>query len=71
MTTKLAKAAFQNKTTGARLEGEFIADTGPTWMIKPAGHPVAVLAKSEWDSVAPTRGAFDNDFLNNIFGGRA
>lgn len=69
MTERLAKVAFEHGATGARLEGEFVADTGPTWMVKPAGKPVQVLQKSEWQSVAPTsQGPFDDIF--SMFGGR-
>jgi hypothetical protein len=46
-----AKVAFENRSSGARLEGEFIADTGPTWLVKPTNKPVQVLQKTEWDSV--------------------
>ena len=61
-----AKSAFINNESGARLEGEFIADTGPTWMIKPANKPVQVLLKSEWTSAAFTspQGGFGDIFGN-------
>ena len=68
MTQRFAKVAFENSATGARLEGEFIADTGPTWMMKPAGKPVQVLQKSEWDSAAPSTGAQGADYAS-LFGG--
>lgn len=66
MTDKLAKVAFVNNASGARLEGEFVADSGVSWMVKPAGKPVQVLAKSEWTSAAPSapRSPFED-----IFGG--
>ena len=70
MTQKLAKVAFENNATGARLEGEFIADTGPTWMMKPAGKPVQVLQKSEWTSVAPSGLRTNYDDLFSMFGGQ-
>lgn len=70
MTEKLAKVAFENKASGARLEGEFIADTGISWMVKPAGRPVQVLQKSEWDSVAPSAQRTNYDDIFNLFGGR-
>lgn len=61
--TNFAKVSFVNNATGARLDGEFIADTGPTWMMKPKGKPVQALLKSEWTS-APTR----TDDFSDIFG---
>lgn len=71
MTQKLAKVAFENKGTGARLEGEFVADTGVSWMIKPAGKPVQVLSKTEWDSAAPAAsGGGYEDIFSSMFGGR-
>lgn len=52
--TKFARVAFVNKSTGARIQAELIADTGPTWLIKPSGgHPATPLKKDEWESVAP------------------
>lgn len=70
MTQKLAKVAFENKATGARLEGEFVADTGVSWMMKPAGKPVQVLQKSEWDSAVPAAQGSSYDDLFSRFGGR-
>ena len=71
MTQQFAPVAFENRATGARLEGEFIADTGPTWLMKPHGHAVQALNKTEWTSTAPApRRNYDNLF-NDIFGGRA
>lgn len=68
MTNKFAKVAFVNNASGARIEGEFIADTGPTWMVKPVGKAVQVLPKSEWQSAAPSNNAVDD--LLSMFGGR-
>lgn len=70
MTEKLARVAFESNITGARIEGEFVADTGTSWMLKPAGKPVQALSKTEWSSVAPAsqRGRFD-DIFDDIFGG--
>lgn len=71
MTERLAKVAFESNANGARLEGEFVADTGVAWMVKPAGRPVQVLQKSEWTSVAPSasRTGYD-DFLDQFKGAR-
>lgn len=66
MTSQFARVAFVNEASGARLEGEFIADTGPTWMVKPQGKPVQVLQKSEWIS-APTQSSGLDDRLGGIF----
>lgn len=70
MTTTFAKVAFINKATGARLEGEHIADTGPTWLIKPDGRPALAILKAEWESVAPQSADTPFDF-NKLFGGNA
>lgn len=70
MTQKFAKVAFENNASGARLEGEFIADTGPTWMMKPAGRPVQVLQKAEWTSVASAAPRTNYDNLFSMFGGK-
>lgn len=70
MTERLAKVAFENNASGARLEGEFIADTGPTWMMKPAGKPVQALLKTEWTSVTPTRSRTDYQDIFDMFGGK-
>lgn len=69
MTQKLAQVAFVNNASGARLEGEFVADTGIAWMVKPVGKPVQVLQKSDWTSAAPAnrRGNYDDIF--SMFGG--
>lgn len=65
--TGFAKVSFVNKETGARIDGEFIADTGPTWMVKPANKPVQVLTKADWESVAT--GGYDGGGFGDIFGG--
>lgn len=61
--TKFAKVSFVNKANGARIDGEFIADTGPTWMVKPSNKPVQVLSKAEWESVATN----SDDYFGDIF----
>lgn len=70
MTGRLAQVAFENNASGARLEGEFVADTGIAWMVKPAGKPVQTLSKSEWTSAAPTARRFPWDDAFSTFGGR-
>lgn len=65
--TKFANVSFVNKETGARIDGEFIADTGPTWMVKPANKPVQVLSKTDWESVAS--GGYDGSDFRDLFGG--
>lgn len=70
MTEKLAQVAFVNNASGARLEGEFVADTGISWMVKPAGKPVQVLQKSEWTSAAPAGRRTNYDNIFDLFGGR-
>ncbi|WP_406245882.1 hypothetical protein ACI7YT_12640 [Microbacterium sp. M] len=71
MTEKLAKVAFESNANGARLEGEFVADTGIAWMVKPAGRPIQVLQKSEWTSVAPSTSKPNFDDIFDMFkGGR-
>jgi hypothetical protein len=64
-----ARVAFRSRVNGARLDGEFIADTGVAWLVKPDGnYPVYTVQRNEWDSVepAPARGhrtsAFDDLF---------
>lgn len=69
MTERFAKVAFANNINGARIDGQFIADTGPTWMVKPEGKPVQVLKKSEWTSIPANNGGFD-DIFGAFFGGR-
>lgn len=65
MTAAFAPVAFVNEATGARIEGQFIADTGPTWLMKPAGKAVIALRKDEWNSVTPDR---RDDPLDDILG---
>jgi phytoene dehydrogenase-like protein len=43
--------AFVNQANGSRIEGTYVADTGISWLIKPEGHPVQALLKTEWASV--------------------
>jgi hypothetical protein len=66
MTERLERVAFENNATGARIEGEFVADTGVSWMLKPTNKPVQALAKTEWSSVAP---ASQRGYFDDIFGG--
>lgn len=54
--------AFENKETGARIEGVYIADTGISWMVKPEGKPVQALLKSEWWSVPVVFKEFEDIF---------
>lgn len=62
-----ANVAFTNNATGAYLEGTYIADTGPTWMVKPDGKPVQVILKAEWTSVQVRRADF-GDIFGRFFG---
>lgn len=72
MTEQFARVAFVSNVNGARIEGEFVADTGISWMVKPAGKPVQALQKTEWTSVAPAfqRSSYD-DLFDTFFGARA
>jgi len=65
---RFARVAFVNNESGAQIEGEFIADTGPTWMMKPSGKPVQVLQKTEWTS-KPTTPGYGDVFDTFFFGG--
>ncbi|MDF2506345.1 MAG: hypothetical protein K0Q52_204 [Microbacterium sp.] len=46
-----ARVSFEHNTSGARVEGEYIADTGIAWMVKAGNLPVLVLSQDEWSSV--------------------
>jgi hypothetical protein len=46
--------AFENKTTGTRIEGSFVADTGISWLVKAEGRPVQALLKTEWVPIPVT-----------------
>ena len=53
-----------------RGEPRLVADTGPTWLVKPeSGAPVQVLQKTEWTSVPPRQADPFGDIFS-IFGGR-
>jgi ABC-type sugar transport system substrate-binding protein len=69
VTEQFARVAFVNNENGSYLEGEYIADTGPTWLVKPKDKTVAVLNKSEWSSV-PVRRSSGFDDIFSMFGPR-